>query len=707
MVLQDNSSTNNTYRSEDTNSSTNESQEKHTLSQPPEVELKIILLGATGSGKSTAGNVLLQKHGNDKGFNTSCFAKSETKSSILQSVNRPMDTHEVSKKYKIDIIDTPAKRDTGLSDWKFENEMREAKRLSSPGPHAFLLCIPANGVLEYFTEDVDYYNKYFDGALYDSTIVVFTRCDQYKYENNREFDSNRAMEQHHVLKKMKKHITLSNTLSEEENIRKLDEVIGHIIDRKTSPSVPFCMWCQSTDAATKSTGKNSVMIYKKEKPFHADGLTETKPPENEFRIILLGATGSGKSSAGNHLLKNKKGFKTSCYANSETKKSTLRTLTWEKDSKTYKIDIIDTPANVNTGQRREDVECEIKKAIALSAPGPHAFLVCISATSSVERYEEVLEPYKRYFKDISDFIVLTLTRYDQLKSEKGHEFDFEHLLALTGKKEDDLIILRKNDDEDNTDDLINKITKSMDQRKQEFASCNGLSETFKMAVGFLEFQPHFLKEIERRHQEEHIIISGKRGYGIDLVCNALLGKDNANNSPTRDNGHTLGTKGTKNTSSSRNLEFHGSKRKHGRHVKLTFVDANDKESLSSLIISEEYSVLFCIPVSFRFTSEDLNLLETYLKYRQREDRRKITIVFTYSERLEGVTKENYIKNLPQKLQDYFTKFGGSYMFLGSTQNEKDENKRNAKRLIKADNSLEFKYRFKQLMLLVIGVFLLL
>lgn len=233
--------------------------------------------------------------------------------------------------------------------------------------------------------------------------------------------------------------------------------------------------CQSTDAAMNSTGKNSEMIYKKEKPVHEDGSTKIKPPENEFRIILLGATGSGRSSAGNHLLKNKEGFKTSCYVNSETQKSTLRTLTWGKDSKTYKIDIIDTPANVNTRLRREDVECEIKKAIALSAPGPHAFLVCIPATSSAERYEEVLEPYKRYFKDISDFIVITLTRYDQFKSEccneRGQEFDFAHLHALTGKMKDDLIILRNNDHGDNTADLLNKIIKSMEQRKQEFASC--------------------------------------------------------------------------------------------------------------------------------------------------------------------------------------------------------------------------------------------
>lgn len=233
---------------------------------------------------------------------------------------------------------------------------------------------------------------------------------------------------------------------------------------------------------------------------------------------------------------------------------------------------------------------------------------------------------------------------------------------------------------------------------------NRTSELFKCLVGWSEFKPHLSKEAKRLKQEEQIIIFGKQGYGIDLMRNAILGKDNKKKCQTSINSHTHGTSVTENTLSSKNVEFHGSKNKHGRHVKLTFLDANDKESLSSLTISEEYSVLFCIPVSFRFTTEDMNLLETYLKHRQREDRRKITIVFTHSERLDGETKENYIENLPQKLKNYFTKFGGSYMFFGSTQNEEDENQRNAKRLIKADHSKDYRYRYQQLMMIVIGAY---
>ncbi|CAC5384275.1 unnamed protein product [Mytilus coruscus] len=184
--------------------------------------------------------------------------------------------------------------------------------------------------------------------------------------------------------------------------------------------------CQTYYRTPNSTNKNNSNSTEKEKQFHKDGSAQFKPHENEFRIILLGATGSGKSSAGNDLLKNKDGFKTSCYAKSETKESALRTLTWENDSKMYKIDIIDTPAYCDTG---------------LS---------------------------KRTQNDISDFTIVAVTRYDKLNSEDRNEVKLE---MKSKHAPNNIIILRNEDKVDKTADLINKIILSKDQRKNDFASC--------------------------------------------------------------------------------------------------------------------------------------------------------------------------------------------------------------------------------------------
>lgn len=125
----------------------------------------------------------------------------------------------------------------------------------------------------------------------------------------------------------------------------------------------------------------------------------------------------------------------------------------------------------------------------------------------------------------------------------------------------------------------------------------------------------------------------------------------------------------------------------GRQVKISFLNADKKKSLSKLSISDEYSVVFCFPVSFRFTTEDLNLLETYLQYRQREDHSRVTIAFTYSERLKGSCEpEAYIKNLPKKLKEYIQEFECNYIFVSS----REQNMFNAIRLIKPFSSVEYR-----------------
>lgn len=194
-----------------------------------DVEFKIILLGATGSGKSSAGNVLLQKHGNNEGFETSCYAKSQTKQSVLKSVIKTVTSKNVCKRYKIDIIDTPAISNTELTDEDAIDQLKEAKRMSHPGPHAFLFCVPVNTITNHFTNVIESKDLPFDGRLFDSTIVVFTRCDQFKSQNDSKLNCKDVMKQNHILKKMKYHITLSNKLSQDKKSKKLDDVIGIII----------------------------------------------------------------------------------------------------------------------------------------------------------------------------------------------------------------------------------------------------------------------------------------------------------------------------------------------------------------------------------------------------------------------------------------------------------------------------------------------
>lgn len=143
-------------------------------------------------------------------------------------------------------------------------------------------------------------------------------------------------------------------------------------------------------------------------------------------------------------------------------------MTWKKDSQTFKIHIIDTPAYVDTGLTTDEVELEIKKAVDLSAPGPHAFLLCIPAISVTESHKEILTPYEQYFDKVSEFTIVILTRYDQLTSTTlGPTPDIVSKLVLPDTMNKDMIILRNNDKVDKTNELIDIIIR----KKKVFASC--------------------------------------------------------------------------------------------------------------------------------------------------------------------------------------------------------------------------------------------
>ncbi|KAL0202388.1 hypothetical protein M9458_000411 [Cirrhinus mrigala] len=95
-------------------------------------DLRIVLLGVSGAGKSTIGNAIL-------GGET--FKERRTTKSEIR-------TGRVEDKY-ISIIDTPGFFSTHLTDEELQEQMMKSLTLAHPGPHVFLLVIN----LETFEED--------------------------------------------------------------------------------------------------------------------------------------------------------------------------------------------------------------------------------------------------------------------------------------------------------------------------------------------------------------------------------------------------------------------------------------------------------------------------------------------------------------------------------------------------------------------------
>ncbi|CAC5384274.1 unnamed protein product [Mytilus coruscus] len=230
------------------------------------------------------------------------------------------------------------------------------------------------------------------------------------------------------------------------------------------------------------------------------------------------------------------------------------------------------------------------------------------------------------------------------------------------------------------------------------------------------------KEKHRNSRQEQVILFGKQGSEMKFVGNSLLGSGcnvsvkNASqpksyiNENTEDN-KSRGTQNIEKKSCGNKSPvvidvMEGFNEQFNRKINITYLyldtsATTNQNALSSLLISEEYSVVFCFPVSYRFTTEDLHLWNTYLKYRQREDFERVTVVFTYCDRLE-VSVEDYIENLPTEFRDFLKRCGDKHMFFNICPKKAKENQRHIKRLIQPMPGIKYSQKLRRLFAFFVG-----